>query len=131
MSDEKDVSRGRALYNQGREAVTQSRITDATGLFRESLLIEPHFKTAELLGECLRSEGKLGEAAVAFAAAAGLGIRQYRGRLLLAEVLAEMGSRANALQQVDEALRVSPENGALKKLRKTLAAPGADRERVS
>jgi hypothetical protein len=41
------------LYGRGRAQMDAGALEEAVALFRESVALEPHFKTLELLGECL------------------------------------------------------------------------------
>ena len=77
---------------------------------REAAWLAPHYKTLELLGECLRGEGREPEAVLYLAAAAGLGRKQARARFLLAGALLACGQHYawDAAQQLRECLRVSP-----------------------
>jgi tetratricopeptide (TPR) repeat protein len=97
------------LYHQGREAMEAGALQEAVDRFRESIAEWPHFKTLELLGECLVRLTRLREAIVPLAAATTLN-PQGRAPALLARVFLELGSYREAFDQAEEALRRSPGN---------------------
>jgi tetratricopeptide (TPR) repeat protein len=60
------------LYHSGREAMEAGTLEDAIRLFRQSVAEWPHFKTLELLGECLLRLERPREAIIPLAAATAL-----------------------------------------------------------
>ena len=85
----------------------------AIAAFSQSVLISPHFKTFELLGECLFELGRLQEAVVPLAAATTLN-RQSRAPALLAEVFERLGDRDRAVEMARLAIERSAANNVLK-----------------
>ena len=74
----------------------------------QAFFLEPHFKTLELLGTCCQRLGRLHEAVLYLAAAAGLGNRQFRARFLLAEVLVSLADIDGAVNKLEEAIELNP-----------------------
>jgi len=89
--------------------------------FRQSIRIFPHFKTLELLGECLLLKNQHSEAIVYLAAAAGLGLKQSRSRFLLAKAHLAIGETGDAVNQLKEALRLNPNYKSASKLLESLS----------
>lgn len=77
--------------------------------FRESVAEWPHFKTLELLGECLLRLERPRDAIVPLAAATALN-PQGRAPALLARAFLELGTYRDAFDQAEEALRRAPDN---------------------
>ena len=75
----------------------------AISLFRESILLSPHFKSLLLMGDCLVKEGRFEEAVVAYAAATTLN-RSGIAPAHLAEVWLELGDLDRAKEMIDIAL---------------------------
>lgn len=80
----------------------------AVDQFTRAFFLGPHFKTLELLGTCCHKLGRLPEAVLYLAAAAGLGNRQSRARFLLAEVLVSLGDTDGAVNKLEEAIELNP-----------------------
>jgi tetratricopeptide (TPR) repeat protein len=97
------------LYHRGRVAMEAGSLEEAVAQFRESISEWPHFKTLELLGECLLRLERPREAIVPLAAATALN-RQGRAPALLAQAFLELGTYRDALDQAEEALRRAPSN---------------------
>jgi predicted Zn-dependent protease len=97
------------LYHQGRLAMEAGNLEDAISSFRRSIAEWPHFKTLELLGECLLRLHQPREAIVPLAAATALN-RQARAPALLAQAFLELGTYGDAREQAEEALRRDPGN---------------------
>ena len=112
------------LYTRGREAMDAGDYALAIARFRRSVLLDPHFKTLELLGECLLRVGQPAEAAIYLAAAAGLGSRQSRPRYLLAQALVQIECRDWAADKLREALAFNP---TYRRARELLAELEAER----
>lgn len=93
----------------------------ATVLLRCSNQLSPHFKTLELLGECLLELGNANfEAIVVLAAAAGLGNRPFRSYFLLARALNACGRTKEAIEKLDLALALQPDTRTARELREEL-----------
>jgi tetratricopeptide (TPR) repeat protein len=97
------------LYHQGREAMEAGALEEAIERFRLSVAEWPHFKTLELLGECLLRLEQPREAIVPLAAATALN-PQGRAPALLARAFLALGSYRDAFDQAEEALRRAPGN---------------------
>ena len=118
-SDNRDVYDASALYRAGREHMDAGRLEEAVAVFQRSVEELPHFKTLELLGECLVRLKRDGEAIVPLAAATGLN-RGVRAPYLLAEVFLRMGERGDARLAAEEALRRDPNNRRAREVLNTL-----------
>ena len=120
--EEMDHNRARDLYALGKSAMKLGDLEAAAELFQQSITKYPHFKTLELLGECLLKENQHSEAIVYLAAAAGLGLKQFRSRFLLAKAHLAVGETGDAVNQLKEALRLNPNYKSAYKLLITLSA---------
>ena len=78
------------LYNQGREFMEAGELEQAIQSFQASVQALPHFKTLELLGECLLTLRKPWDAIVPLAAATALN-SQVRAPALLAQAFLQGG----------------------------------------
>lgn len=103
MSDAHD------LYVRGREKMAAGDMPGAIALLDESAGLWPHFKTLEVLGECLLAVGQSSRSAVALAAATALN-EQSRAPGLLAEALARIGDNELAEKMAHVALSRGPGN---------------------
>lgn len=108
------------LYDEARRFLEAGSRDAAMKLFRDSLEAFPHFKSAELLSECLLESGNPAEAAVYAAAAIGLGRRQTRARFLLARALIQLGEVDDAREKLVEALDLNPHYKAARELHDSL-----------
>jgi tetratricopeptide (TPR) repeat protein len=106
------------LYREGRQAMEAGGLEDAIGLFRQSIAEWPHFKTLELLGECLLRLDQSREAIVPLAAATALN-QQAHAPALLARAFLELGTYRDAFDQAEEALRRDPGNKEALQVRQT------------
>ena len=97
------------LYNQARKAMDAGQLETAIVLFQQSIDAHPHFKSLELLGQCLITLGRPQEAIVPLAAAVTLN-NSVRAPALLAEVFWELGQTADAAQLAEIALARDPNN---------------------
>lgn len=97
------------FYHQGRQAMEAGNLEDAVRLFRQGAAEWPHFKTLELLGECLLRLHQPREAIVPLAAATALH-RQAHAPTLLARAFLELRTYRDAFDQAEEALRRDPGN---------------------
>lgn len=113
------------LYQRAREAMDRKELEEAIALFRCSAELCPHFKTLELLGECLLELRNTSESIIFLAAAAGLGNRAYRAFFLLARALSLHGEISSAIEKLDLAIELQPSFRAAIELRDELTkAPG-------
>jgi tetratricopeptide (TPR) repeat protein len=110
VQSEVDEQNADDLYHRGREAMETGMLDEAAELFRRSIAEWPHFKTLELLGECLLRLDRPREAIVPLAAAATLNAPGRIPRILLARTFLELGDYPDALEQAEEALRRAPGN---------------------
>lgn len=97
-------------------------LESAISLFDQSVQLEPHFKTLELLGECLLTLGRHKEAVVPLAASAGLGNKPYRALYLLAQALNAAGRKTEALEKLDQAIEMKPDYKSARELLDRLRA---------
>jgi tetratricopeptide (TPR) repeat protein len=114
------------LYHKGRELVVTGDLEGAVKLFDESVRVYPHFKTLELLGECLLKLGRAQESVVPLAAATSLN-KGVRAATLLAEALLALGERDRAVDVAQEALRRDPNNRKAKTILDSLLDHTASR----
>jgi tetratricopeptide (TPR) repeat protein len=105
------------LYRSGREAMEAGALDEAVRLFQQSIAEWPHFKTLELLGECLLRLERPREAIVPLAAASALN-QGGHAPTLLARAFLELGTYGDALNQAEEALRRIPGDPQALELRK-------------
>jgi tetratricopeptide (TPR) repeat protein len=108
------------LYRAARELMDAGQFEEAIGLFEKSAKIYPHFKTLELLGECLFRAGQLKESIVPLTAAVGLN-KGVRAASLLAEAFLALGDKDNANQIADIALSRDPTNRKALEVKDALA----------
>lgn len=104
MSDE-----ARRIYEDGRNAMSAGRFGEAVMAFEQSARLSEHFKTLELLGECLIQLGEFGQAVASLERAAALNV-QVRARSLLAEALLRGGDVARAAEVAASVLLEAPTN---------------------
>ncbi len=96
-------------------------------LLRCSNALSPHFKTLELLGECLLELGNANvEAIVVLASAAGLGSRAFKSYFLLARALDVSGRTKEAIEKVELALALQPDFKTARELREELVRKSQD-----
>lgn len=110
------------LFQEARDALGRGQVDSAAAKLRESAERAPHFKTYELLGECLLTQGHLEEAALFLSAGAGLGNRQGRPRYLLARALLQLDEPVLAAEKLREVIEMQPEYRAAHTLLATLSA---------
>ena len=111
-------------------AMDSGRFEEAVALFEQSVAISPHFKTLELLGECLVALGRLQVAIVPLAAAATLN-NGSRAPALLAEVFLQTDQIYDAERMVEIALNRDPANKRAVSVKNTLAVAKTGRQRSS
>jgi tetratricopeptide (TPR) repeat protein len=100
---------GYELYKKGRLLVRTGDYEEAISLFRRSAEMEPHFKTFELLGECLLALNRNSEAVGPLAAATTLN-RGVRAPSLLAEAFLRNQKFDDAEDFAKLALQRDPRN---------------------
>ena len=96
------------------------RFEEAAGLLTQSIAAWPHFKSLELLGECLIKIGRLQEAIVPLAAATALNAG-VRAPALLAEVFLQLDQREDAERAAEIASTRHPANKTARKVKDALA----------
>ncbi|HSR41818.1 MAG TPA: hypothetical protein VLL48_06595 [Longimicrobiales bacterium] len=99
----------RTFYERGRAAMADGDLEMAVTLLRRSHLVAPHFKTLELIGECLLGLERPVEAIEPLAAATALN-PQVRAPSLLAEAFLAAGDQEGALQFARRVLSIDPQN---------------------
>lgn len=82
----------------------------------------PHFKTSELLGECLLKAGKPLDAILYLAASAGLGNNNFRAEFLLAQAFLAVDGKYDAVSHLKKAIQMNPSYKSAKELFATLSA---------
>ena len=97
----------RLLYTKGRVLMQSGQLEAAVQAFEQSVAILPHFKTLELLGECLLELGRPVAAIVPLAAASHLN-KQVRAPALLARALLEIKDFALAFEIAEEVISRAP-----------------------
>jgi tetratricopeptide (TPR) repeat protein len=120
---EEQIERGSALYQQGRQAMSANDLQAATRLLEKSAQLSPHFKTFELLGECLLKSGQSQEASVWLRKAVEIGNKPYRALYLLGRALNDSGEREVAIACLVRALELKPDYKAARLLLDTLQSP--------
>jgi tetratricopeptide (TPR) repeat protein len=103
-----NADRAYELYRLGRIEFESGNLESAERMFSESLALEDHAKTAELLGECLTLQGRTSEALTALRTAVTLG-KEARAPLLLAKALLLAGDKTGAESALRESLRRNPQ----------------------
>jgi tetratricopeptide (TPR) repeat protein len=106
------------LYSEARTAIDAKELGVAVEKLRRASALAPHYKSYELLGECLLQQGEATEAVLYLSAAAGLGNKQTRCRYLLAQALIRLDPtrEADAIDKLQEALDLNPQYKAAKQL---------------
>lgn len=97
------------LYQKAREAMSTGKLPEAIGLFERSIQESSHFKSLELLGECLMKMERFTGAIVPLAAATSLNER-VRAPSLLSEAFYNLGDFSNAKRFAAIALKRDPNN---------------------
>lgn len=100
--------------------MSDGMLDEAVCLFQKSILVSPHFKTFELLGECLLKLKRHHEAVGPLAAAVALN-KSVRAPSLLAEVFLALKENSDARVFAELALSRDPNN---KKAREILSKVG-------
>ncbi len=95
------------------------RFEAAAALFQQDINIQPHFKSLELLGECLIALGRPQKAIVPLAAATALN-NGVRAPALLAEVFWNLDQKTDARRLSEVALMRDPSNKKAKAVQEKL-----------
>ncbi len=103
------MSEGYEIYEQGRAAMRDGRFADAIEFLERSAVLDPHFKTFELIGECLMKLNRFAEAVGPLAAAVALN-RGVRAPSLLVECFHAIGRIEDAWEFAKVALLRDPTN---------------------
>lgn len=103
------MKEGYELYKKGRLLAKTGNYEEAVSLFRKSAVMKPHFKTFELLGECLLALNRISEAVGPLAAATTLN-RGVRAPSLLAEAFLRNQKFDDAEDFAKLALQRDPRN---------------------
>lgn len=106
-------------YLKGRTEMDAAHLEEAIMHFRKSFRIEPHFKTGELLGECLLKLGNPEQAVEVLEKSVRIS-RAARPAFLLAEAHRKIGDLDAAKNAIEESLRCNPTYGPALELRKQL-----------
>jgi tetratricopeptide (TPR) repeat protein len=118
---ESDPGNPGVLANLGASLVRQGRHAEAVDILREALRREPdnaqnHFN----LGAILAGQGRDREALAAFARAHQEGLRGARVHVAMAKMHFRLGERGKCRTELEEALKVEPENREARELLRTL-----------
>jgi len=105
------MDRSQALYYEARTLIEADEFEQAAQRLRESVETAPHFKTLELLGECLLKLRRPLDAIVPLAAATALN-NQVRAPSLLAQAFLQCGQFLEAGEFSSMVLSKSPANRA-------------------
>lgn len=114
MSDSYD------LYQRARQAMDNNKLEEAIELFQHSIMIEPHFKSLELLGECLIRLKRYREAIVPLAAATILN-KGVRAPTLLAKVFLNLKDYSKAREVAELALTRDTNNKEARRVIESVA----------
>jgi tetratricopeptide (TPR) repeat protein len=120
MTDLANVERASILYRKGRQAIASKDLKAAIVFLQESAKLDPHFKTLELLGECLLDNGCSSEAVTALTQSVERGSKPFRALYLLARAFDSCGSRDRAIESLNRALEMKPDYKAARGLLETL-----------
>src|SRR5262245_8322102 len=96
-------------YDKGRAAMDAGDFHQAIACFQQSAQIDPHFKTYELLGECLIKIDLPQQAIAPLQSAAAMNT-SVRAVSLLSEAFFMLGKLSEAEQVANEALRRDTNN---------------------
>jgi tetratricopeptide (TPR) repeat protein len=113
---EESTGKGLLFYQKGREAIASGNLVSAIRFLEQSAQIDPHFKTFELLGECLIKRGQCSEAVAALSMSVELGNKPYRALYLLAQALESIGHREEAIARLTQAIEMKPDYKAARAL---------------
>jgi predicted Zn-dependent protease len=118
MNEIEQAEIGRQRYEEGRQALKLGDLPRAISLFKDAVKARPHFKTLELLGSALLDQGQLTDATIYLAASAAMNPKQSKARFLLAQAMLALGQtwKSDAVQQLQECLRLNPNYASAKQL---------------
>ena len=109
MPEEVVLATDTELYEAGRAHMAAGELEAAHNALRLSAEANPHFKTLELLGECLLKLGRPKEAIVPLAAASALNAG-IRAPSLLAQAFLALGEHGRAAHFASRVLTLAPGN---------------------
>lgn len=119
MHDDRSADSGDSLalvlFYEGRRLMDANDLEAAIVALRESAELEPHYKTVQLLGDCLLRVGRPREAIIPLAAAVGLN-RQPNAAILLAQAFIAIGDLSDAEAAARSAAERAPDNPKAKAL---------------
>ena len=101
------------------------RHLEAIQKFEQSAALQVHYKTLQLLGECLLNVGDVQRAVVPLAAATWL-TRQASAPVLLAEALLKLGRLADAERAAQQAIDIMPHYKKAQSLLEEIRAAAQD-----
>lgn len=104
------------FYQKAREAMSSGKLQEAIALFQRSIQDSPHFKSLELLGECMMKMNRFSEAVVPLSAATSLN-KGVRAPSLLSEVFYKLADFENAKRFAAIALKRDPNNRKAMKIK--------------
>jgi tetratricopeptide (TPR) repeat protein len=107
------------LYCVAQKTMSQGNYNDAIVILQKSATLNPHYKTLELLGECLVMAGQYCNAIIPLAAATTLN-PQPRSTLLLSNAFMSLGEMSKALKMAQLAHDRNPNYGEAEKLIATI-----------
>ena len=104
-----------ALFKKARLAKEEGKLGVCVDLLKESASVDEHYKTYELLGECLESQEDLTNANEAYSRAMVLNPGANKSGYLLARSLAMLGRKEEAKRILIDVLGTNPTYGPAKK----------------
>lgn len=107
---ENSVDEASQLYHNGRALMQSGDFQGALARLQGSVLINPHAKTLQLLGDCLLMLGRPMDAIIPLAASKGLN-RQPVAPMRLAEAFLAIGDVVSAKALAEEAVAILPHHG--------------------
>jgi hypothetical protein len=113
-----------SLFDEGRAAASRGDHAIAVEKLRASVALAPGPAALAILGQSLSHLGLYAEAAVAFAAAIGLGDITYDRRVRLAIAIAKNGDRYDGLRRLRDLQQENPNDAEVRfELRRILSDP--------
>ena len=106
---EKQMDRSQALYHEGRVLMEAGELEQAVQRLKQSAEAVPHFKSLELLGECLLKLRRPLDAIIPLAAATALN-NQVRAPSLLSQAFLQCGQLLEAGEFASLVLKKAPGN---------------------
>ncbi|MBI1853426.1 MAG: tetratricopeptide repeat protein [Planctomycetes bacterium] len=108
--------RSSRTYSAAREAFNEGAIAKAIELVRKSIDENDHYKSRELLGQCLEVQGDVERALEEYRAALILNPRSDKTACLFADCLIRTGRRDEARAVLESTLQRTPTYGPARKL---------------